>query len=131
MNVAAGWPNGPGGTAIAAAIPLAFVLTFETFLWLARRNPARALRATAGQRKPAPPPTPEAALALLVKSGSQRAVADLIGVPKNRVATWARKFSAAASPAAPKPPAGAFVPPPNQTAPAGPSLALSNGSHDD
>ncbi len=129
MNVAAGWPNGPGGTAIAAAIPLAFVLTFETFLWLARRNPARAVLATAGQRRPAASPTPEAALAALIQSGSQRAVAELIGVPKSRVATWARKFSSAASTAAPKPPAGAFVPPPNQTAPAGTSLASANGSH--
>lgn len=125
MNVAAGWRNGPGGALIAAAIPVAFVLTFEAFLWLARRNPVRVILAAAGQRKP---PTPEAALALLIQSGSRRVVADLLDVPKSRVDTWARRFSAAASGAAGKPPAGAV---PATPVPAGSSLASANGNRHD
>jgi hypothetical protein len=51
QNVAAGWRNGVGGALIAAGIPLAFVLTFESLLWLYRnrRKPARTgLAADAG-----------------------------------------------------------------------------------
>jgi len=36
MNVAAGWQHGWGGALLAAGIPLAFVLTFESLLWLFR-----------------------------------------------------------------------------------------------
>jgi hypothetical protein len=129
MNVAAGWRNGPGGALIAAAIPVAFVLTFESFLWLARRNPMRAVLAAAGQRKP---PEPEAALALLIQSGSRRVVADLLDVPKSRVDTWARKFTAAASPAAPQTPAAAVPPsspsPPGDRQPPRPVTIASNGA---
>ncbi len=38
MNVAAGWRNGPGGALVAGGIPLAFVLTLESLLWLFRRG---------------------------------------------------------------------------------------------
>ena len=38
QNIAAGWRNGPGGAVLAAGIPLAFVFTFESLLWLVRRG---------------------------------------------------------------------------------------------
>lgn len=38
MNVAAGVRNGPGGAVLDAGIPLAFVFTFESLLWLFRRG---------------------------------------------------------------------------------------------
>jgi Protein of unknown function (DUF2637) len=38
MNVAAGWRHGTGGALVAAGVPLAFVLTFESLLWLYRRG---------------------------------------------------------------------------------------------
>jgi Protein of unknown function (DUF2637) len=38
MNVAAGWRHGTGGALIAAGVPLAFVVTFESLLWLYRRG---------------------------------------------------------------------------------------------
>ena len=38
VNVAAGWRGGPGGALIAAGVPLAFVVTLESLLWLVRRG---------------------------------------------------------------------------------------------
>jgi hypothetical protein len=42
MNVAAGAAGGPGGALIAAGVPLAFVLTFESLLWMFRIGRAAA-----------------------------------------------------------------------------------------
>ncbi len=120
MNVAAGWRNGPGGALIAAAIPVAFVLTFEAFLWLARRSPRRAISAITGQRRP---PTVDEALSLLLGADSRRGIAGRLSVPKSRADSWAASLKQAV---ADEPPAGAG----SQPVPAGTSLASANGSHD-
>src|ERR1039457_3663375 len=59
MNVAAGWRHGTGGALIAAGVPLAFVVTFESLLWLYRRGRGGLLPDTApathSQDEPAEP----------------------------------------------------------------------------
>ena len=53
-----------------------------------------------GEDEPAGPPDPEAALRALIESGSRRAIASLLGVPKVRVDRWAADFRAAEESAA-------------------------------
>lgn len=91
LNVAAGWRQGPGSCLLNGLIPVAFVLTFETLIGLLRR-PAGT---TGGQREPddepAEPPSTDEALALLLATGSRRALAEALGVPKSRVDSWAAR----------------------------------------
>ena len=105
MNVAAGWRHGPGGALIAAGVPLAFVLTFESLLWLARRgrggSVAAAAPATSSQGEPPEPPSTEEALRVLLATGSRRGLADVLGVPKSRVDSWAASLRQVAEVAEP------------------------------
>lgn len=97
MNVAAGAAHGTAGALIAAGVPLAFVLTFESLLWLFRRG--RNVSGNyvsdipAGHAEPAEPLSIQDALQLVVAAGSRRQVADALGVPKSRVDTWARQLA--------------------------------------
>lgn len=87
MNVAAGWRNGPGGALIAAGIPLAFVLTFESLLWLfrsGRREDASALAMSACDHQP-PLSLDDAIRAAYPVLQSQRLVAEAFGVSKGKV----------------------------------------------
>jgi hypothetical protein len=109
QNIAAGWRNGPGGAVLAAGIPLAFVFTFESLLWLVRRGrggtSATPVPATPNQDEPAEPPGPPTtneALQALLETGSRRVVAYALGVPKSRVDTWAAQVAAPAE-AGPEP----------------------------
>jgi hypothetical protein len=102
QNVAAGWRNGPGGAVLAAGIPLAFVLTFESLLWLYRSRRQMAAPDTASQDQAGPPPTTDAALRALLATDSQRRLADALGVPKSRIEAWARRTAPVAE-AAPEP----------------------------
>jgi hypothetical protein len=105
QNIAAGWRSGPGGAVIAAGIPLAFVLTLESLLWLLRRGRASASQhlvpATSSHDQAPDPVDTLTALRLLVESDSQRRLAAALGVPKSRVEAW----SATVRPV-PEPPAG-------------------------
>ena len=104
VNVAAGWRNGPGGAAIAAGVPLAFVLTFESLLWLFRRGrggaSATPAPATPSQDRAAGPPTPETALRALLETGTQRGLGEFLGVPKSRIEAWGRQVAVAPETAA-------------------------------
>jgi hypothetical protein len=88
QNVAAGWRNGPGGAVLAAGIPLAFVLTFESLLWLYR---SRHGQLPVRQDQPPPLPSTDEALRTLLATGSQRGLAELLNVPKSRVEAWSRQ----------------------------------------
>lgn len=107
VNIAAGWRGGPGGALIAAGIPLAFVLTFETLLWLIRRGRggvlAATVPATSSQEEPPEPPTTREALAQLLATGSRRGLADALGVPPSRIETWKRQVAEPVAEAAPEP----------------------------
>lgn len=106
VNIADGWRGGPGGALIAAGIPLAFVLTFESLLWLFRRGRG----GPAVQPAPATSPQPQPAaasdgqapwewldgqiLALRARM-SQRAVGEALGVSKSRVEAAERRAAEA------------------------------------
>lgn len=104
QNVAAGWHQGWGGRTLDAGVPLAFVLTFELLLWLFRRFRKTQKAAGTGtadeQAQPVQPPTPMAALQLLMDSESERNLAFLLGVDRNRVLGWKRRLAASAESAA-------------------------------
>ena len=93
QNIAGGWHGGVGGRLIAAGIPLALVATFESLLWLLRNRRRGAPQPAGNHGQPAEPLTTEAALAALVASTSQRALAELLGVPRSRVQALAAKVA--------------------------------------
>jgi hypothetical protein len=97
MNIAAGAHHGLGGRLVAGWPALAFILALESLSGLVRRGrgvpEAAAAPATVNHDEPAEPLSPEEALQLLVASGSRRAVAELLGIPKSRVDRWAAKPS--------------------------------------
>lgn len=97
VNIADGWRGGPGGALIAAGIPLAFVLTFESLLWIIRRGRDGAsplpAPATSSQAGPPEPPGVDEALALLLAADSQRQLAEVLGVPRSRVQAWAARVA--------------------------------------
>ena len=97
MNVAAGWRNGPGGAALAGMVPLAFVATFESLLWLLKRARGGTLpRPAPGTPIQDEPPSTSEALRTLLDTDSRRKLADALGVPKSRVDTWAASVRAPA-----------------------------------
>jgi hypothetical protein len=100
QNVAAGLHGGAGGAILAGGIPVAFVLTVELLLWLVRKVRRARPGAIASQPQPGEPLSAEAALRALVASGSQRRVADLLGVPRSRVQGWAAQVAEPAEAAA-------------------------------
>jgi len=65
QNIAAGWRNGPGGAVLAAGIPLAFVFTFESLLWLVRRGRGGTSATPVPATKTVPADVQSAALAAL------------------------------------------------------------------
>jgi hypothetical protein len=93
QNVAAGWRNGPGGAVLAAGIPLAFVLTFESLLWLYRSRRQMAAPDSSGQDQAVPLPSTDEALRTLLATDSQRGLADVLGIPKSRVEAWGKKLA--------------------------------------
>lgn len=103
QNVAAGWRNGAGGAVIAAGIPLALVVTFESLLWLLRRRRMPAALPADDHREPDEPLSAEAALRALVDSTSERALAELLDVPRSRVQTWKRQLAGVAGKPEPEP----------------------------
>jgi hypothetical protein len=107
QNVAAGWHQGAGGRTLDAGIPLAFVLTFESLLWLFRRGRGGASQApvpaASSHDQPVQPPTAEAALAALLAADSERRLAEFLRVDRNRVQGWKRQLAEVAEQAAPDP----------------------------
>lgn len=93
MNIAAGAHHGLGGRLVAGWPALAFILALESLSGLVRRGrggvPLPSAPATQNQAEPAPPPSTDEALRVLLDTGSRRALADVLGVPKSRVDTWA------------------------------------------
>jgi len=127
MNVAAGWQEGPGGALIAGAIPVAFVLTFEAFLWLSRlgRRPAAAGQGEAGCDH-LPPLSLDAAIAAAYGHLPKRQIAAAFETSRARVA----KVLPAEPRLAPERPAGTAVPlPPGDRVPAGPVFVPASGDH--
>jgi len=95
QNVAAGLRDGPGDAVLSGGVPVAFVLTVELLLWLVR-NVRRTRPAVAGGAPEAGQPvTTAAALRLLLDSASQRDLAFVLGVDRNRVLAWDRRLDGA------------------------------------
>lgn len=87
QNIAGGWDGGHGGRVVAAGIPVAFLVTFESLLWLLRQGRGRAVATTENHA----PETVEDGLRLLLATGSQRNLAEALGVPRSRVQAWANQ----------------------------------------
>ena len=102
MNVAAGSGHGLGGRLVAGWPALAFILALESLAGLVRRGRgpavAAAAPATSSQGEPAEPLSTQAALRVLLATGSRRVVAEALGVPKSRVDTWAASLRPVAEP---------------------------------
>lgn len=95
QNVAAGLRISPGDAVLSGGVPVAFVLTVELLLWLVRKVRRTRATAGAGQREAAQPVTTAAALRLLLDSASQRDLAFVLGVDRNRVLAWDRRLDGA------------------------------------
>lgn len=89
QNIAGGWHGGAGDRVVSAGIPLAFLVTFESLLWLLRQGRQAAAAATGNQDGPPAPETVADGLKLLLSTASQRQLADALGVPRSRVQAWA------------------------------------------
>lgn len=86
MNVAAGWRHGTGGALIAAGVPLAFVVTFESLLWLYRRGRGGAMEDPAPATHGQPPPlTLDAVIEAAGPHLSKRQIAAAFEVSRARV----------------------------------------------
>ena len=92
QNVAAGLRIGPGDAVLSGGVPVAFVLTVELLLWLVRKVRRSRPAAAAETAKPV---TTAAALRLLLDSASQRDLAFVLGVDRNRVLAWDRRLDGA------------------------------------
>lgn len=93
QNIAGGWHGGTGGRLIAAGIPLALVATFESLLWLIRHARTAIPEPPASHGQPPAPMSAEAALAALVRSASERQLAELLDVSRSRVQSWKRQLA--------------------------------------
>lgn len=86
QNVAAGWHSSPGGAVLAGGVPLAFVATFESLLWLYRRGrdgvTPGPVPATCGHQ---PPLTLDAAIELAAPHMPKRQIAAAFEVSRQRV----------------------------------------------
>jgi hypothetical protein len=95
FNVVASHPHAMPSWLVDGWPALAFILALESLTGLVRRGrggaPSAPVPATPNQAEPDGPLGPEEALQLLVASGTRRAVAELLGVPKTRVDRWAAK----------------------------------------
>lgn len=98
QNVAAGWHQGWGGRVIDAGIPLGFIFTFESLLWLFRRfrKPVAQPLADIAEApaESAEPLGTMAALGALLASESERELAFMLGVDRNRLKGWKRRLEA-------------------------------------
>lgn len=130
-NVASGWSFGPLGAVSAGWPGLVFAGVVEMVLVSvipASREPVKQTVKPAGQAG-LPATSYDLAVASYLKSvEGQNPLSDYeldkrFGIGRSKGRRIVAQYG-------PKPPAGASVPPPDQTAPAGSSLALSNGSHD-
>lgn len=89
MNAAAGWHHGPGGVLLLGAVPVAFVLTFETLTGLVRRGRGGAsvspVPAAPGQPEPAPLLSLDDAIAAAGPHMSKRQIAAAFEISRARV----------------------------------------------
>lgn len=93
QNIAGAWGGGAGGRLVGAGIPVAFLLTFESLLWMWRRSRAKVPATGDGQPEPPQSLTAGEALAALVASESERQLEKLLGVPRSRVQAWKRQLA--------------------------------------
>lgn len=93
MNISAGGGHGLGGRLVAGWPALAFTLALESLAGLARRG-----RGTpqAFQSQPEAAMTAEAAWKALTQATSQRRLAELLDVPRSRIAAMEAKLAAPA-----------------------------------
>lgn len=107
MNVAAADPHAVPKWLVNGWPALAFTLALESLAGLVRRGQgAPALPgapAASDQAAPGEPLTPDAALAGLVASASERALAELLDVPRSRVQAWKRQLAPPGAGEAPEP----------------------------
>ena len=99
QNVAAGWHQGWGGRIIDAGIPLGFIFTFESLLWLFRRfrKPVTQPSATAVASEPGTPEPLDtmAALQALLASETERNLAFILKVDRMKVKAWKSQMETA------------------------------------
>lgn len=99
QNVAAGWHQGWGARTIDAGIPLGFILTFESLLWLFRRfrKSAGAPAADPGESSPESPEPLDtmAALEALLTSETERNLAFILKVDRMKVKAWKSQLETA------------------------------------
>jgi hypothetical protein len=123
MNVAAGAGVKVPLALVDGVVPVVFFVALEILIGMIRRGRGSLspmvtgdAPATSSQPEPPAPLTTEQALAALLDSASQRALHELLGVPRSRVQAWAARVA----PVAEDVPAGAAVTPaPVTPAPAG------------
>jgi hypothetical protein len=95
QNIAGGWHGGAGDRVVSGGIPLAFLVTFESLLWLLRQGRQSAAATTGNHSQPPRPETVEDGLALLLDIESQRTLAEALGVPRSRVQAWQNQIDTA------------------------------------
>lgn len=99
QNVAAGWHQGWGGRIIDAGIPLGFIFTFESLLWLFRRFRKPAAQDPAEVSADAPesaePLDTMALLEALLASESERNLAFMLKVDRMKVRAWQTQLETA------------------------------------
>lgn len=84
QNIAGGWHGGAGDRVVSAGIPVAFLVTFESLLWLLRQGSERTALSTENQ-------TVDDGLRLLLATDSQRNLAEELGIPRSRIQKWAAR----------------------------------------
>ena len=102
FNVVASHPHAMPSWLVDGWPALAFILALESLAGLVRRGrggltglPAPA---ASSQGQPAAPETTDEALRLLLATGSQRGLADALGVSRSRVEAWAGRVAEPAEP---------------------------------
>jgi Protein of unknown function (DUF2637) len=128
MNIAAGWAHGLAGALVAGWPAAAFILALESLAGILRRGRGGAFPAVYGAA-PATwdqgePPSTDEALRVLLATGSQRKLAESLGVPRSRVGAWAARVV----PVAGDVPAGVLADPPPPPAGALPLVAPGAGA---
>jgi hypothetical protein len=103
QNIAGGWHGGIGGRIIAALIPLALVATLESLLWLLRRRRGAIVQPAENQSQPGEPLSADEALTALLAAVSERALAEMLDVPRSRVQAWKRQQAGVVAEPSPDP----------------------------
>jgi len=97
FNVTASHPHAMPSWLVDGWPALAFILALESLAGLVRRGRGGAsstpVPAAPGQDEAAGPPSTEGALRVLLDTGSQRGLAEVLGVPKSRVEAWGRQVA--------------------------------------